>query len=212
MVMAKTKFCADQSGATMVEMAVAMPVLLTLLLGFVDFGYLFYQWNAGNKAVQMGARLAQISTPVASGLALEAKTPSDPTLVGSAVPAGTYDYICTANTAGTVSCTCGAGSTCQNLTASQASFDLIFGGDSGRSGMANLLPTLKKSEIRIEYAASGLGYWTRPGGPVPTVTVSIVDHPFQFFFLGGLLGFGDITMPSMLSTVTGEDMKSTWTP
>jgi hypothetical protein len=66
--------------------------------------------------------------------------------------------------------------------------------------------------VRIEYAASGLGYWTRPSGPVPTITVSITNHPFQFFFLGGLLGFGNITMPSMLSTVTGEDLKSTWTP
>ncbi|MER8923784.1 TadE/TadG family type IV pilus assembly protein [Mesorhizobium sp. M0802] len=55
----------------MVEMAVAMPLLLTLLLGFVDFGYLLYQWNAGNKAVQMGAILAQVSTPVASGIGCE---------------------------------------------------------------------------------------------------------------------------------------------
>ncbi|ESY41431.1 TadE/TadG family type IV pilus assembly protein [Mesorhizobium sp. RSR380A] len=212
MVTAKTKFGADQSGATMVEMAVAMPLLLTLLLGFVDFGYLLYQWNAGNKAVQMGARLAQVSTPVASGLAQEAKTPSDTLLVGTAVPAGTYDYICTANTAGTVSCVCRTGSTCQDLTASQVSFDFVFSGGGGRAGMVTLLPTLQKSEIQIEYAASGLGYWTRPSGPVPTITVSIVNHPFQFFFLGGLLGFGDITMPSMLSTVTGEDMKSTWTP
>jgi hypothetical protein len=46
-------------------------------------------------------------------------------------------------------------------------------------------------------------------GPVPTITVSLQDVTFQFFFLSGLLGFTDITMPSMLSTVTGEDMKST---
>jgi Flp pilus assembly protein TadG len=210
MVTARRTFGADQSGATMVEMAVAMPLLLTLLLGFVDFSYLFYQWNAGNKAVQTGARLAQVSTPVASGLALEAKTPSDTLLVGTAVPAGTYDYICTANAAGTVSCACGTGSTCQDLTASQASFDFIFNGGGGRAGMVTLLPTLQKSEVRIEYAASGLGYWTRPSGPVPTVTVSITNHPFQFFFLGGLLGFANITMPSMLSTVTGEDMKSSF--
>jgi len=59
----------------MVEMAVAMPLLLTLLLGFVDFSYLFYQWNAGNKAVQTGARVAQVSTPVAIGLPSEGKTP-----------------------------------------------------------------------------------------------------------------------------------------
>jgi hypothetical protein len=210
MVMARIGFSSDQSGATMVETTIVMPLLLTLLLGFVDFGYAFYQWNAANKAVQMGARLAQISTPVASGLSLEAKTPSDTTLVGSAVPANTYNYICTANTAGTVSCVCGTGSTCQSLTASQTSFDLIYTGNGGRAGMQKFLPNLKKSEVRIQYQASGLGYWTRPNGPVPTITVSITNHPFQFFFLGGLLGFGNITMPSMLSTVTGEDMKSTY--
>ncbi|MER8564419.1 pilus assembly protein [Mesorhizobium sp. M0924] len=193
----------------MVEMAIVMPLLLTLLLGFIDFGYAFYQWNAANKAVQTGARLAQISTPVASGLFLEAKTPSVATDVGNAVPADTYNYICTANSAGTVSCVCGGG-TCKDLTASQASFDRIYSGDSSHSGMQRLLPDLKKSEVRIQYRASGLGYWTRPNGPVPTITVSITNHPFQFFFLGGLLGLGDLTMPSMLSTVTGEDMKSSY--
>ncbi|KAA3448775.1 pilus assembly protein [Mesorhizobium sp. SARCC-RB16n] len=209
MVTAKRKFCADQSGATMVEMAVAMPLLLTLLLGFVDFGYLFYQWNAGNKAVQTGARLAQVSTPIAIGLPSEGKTPANSLDVGNAVPAGTYDYVCTASTAGVACCSIGGG-TCQPANADQTSFDAIYNGSGGRAGMVSLLPTLQKSEVRIEYAASGLGYWTRPSGPVPTVTVSITNHPFQFFFLGGLLGFGNITMPSMLSTVTGEDMKSTY--
>ncbi|MDG4856550.1 TadE/TadG family type IV pilus assembly protein, partial [Mesorhizobium sp. WSM4982] len=77
----------------MVEMAIVMPLLLTLLLGFIDFGYAFYQWNAGNKAVQAGARLAQISTPVASGLLAETITQTDLTKVGTAVPANTYNYI-----------------------------------------------------------------------------------------------------------------------
>ncbi|MER8844168.1 pilus assembly protein [Mesorhizobium australicum] len=210
MVTERIKFWANQSGATMVEMAIVMPLLLTLLLGFVDFGYAFYQWNAGNKAVQAGARLAQISTPVASGLLVETITQSDVTKIGTAVAANTYNYICTANTAGSVTCTCGVGATCQNLNVSQAAFDFIFSGNSSRAGMQTFLPMLAKSEVRIQYQASGLGYWTRPSGPVPTITVSITNHPFQFFFLGGLLGFGNITMPSMLSTVTGEDMKSTW--
>ncbi|WP_246680442.1 TadE/TadG family type IV pilus assembly protein [Mesorhizobium sp. B2-4-13] len=193
----------------MVEMAIAMPLLLTLLLGFVDFGYAFYQWNAGNKAVQAGARLAQISTPVASGLPSETLTQSDITKVGAAVPAGTYDYACTASGAGVACCSVGGG-LCKPENASQAAFDAIYDGTANRAGMHDFLPMLTKSEVIIEYAASGLGYWTRPGGPVPTITVSIVNHPFQFFFLGGLLGFGNITMPSMLSTVTGEDMKSTY--
>ncbi|KRB13477.1 hypothetical protein ASD99_15320 [Mesorhizobium sp. Root695] len=210
MVTERIKFWANQSGATVVEMAIAMPLLLTLLLGFVDFGYAFYQWNAGNKAVQAGARLSQISTPVASGLLVETIAQSDVTKVGTAVPANTYNYICTANTAGSVSCICGTGATCQNLNVNQAAFDFIFSGNSSRAGMQTFLPMLAKSEVRIQYQASGLGYWTRPSGPVPTITVSITNHPFQFFFLGGLLGFANITMPSMLSTVTGEDMKSTW--
>lgn len=209
--MARIGFSSDQSGATMVEMAIVMPLLLTLLLGFVDFGYAFYQWNSANKAVQMGARLARISTPVATGLPLETKTPSDATLVGSAVPAGTYNYVCTASVAGTACCSVGTGA-CQSSNASQASFDAIYNGSGIRAGMQKFLPNLKKSEVRIQYQASGLGYWSRPNGPVPTITVSITNHPFQFFFLGGLLGFGTITMPSMLSTVTGEDMKSTYTP
>ncbi|CDX20161.1 TadE family protein [Mesorhizobium plurifarium] len=210
MVMLRREFRASECGATMVEAAIAMPLLLTLLLGFVDFGYAFYQWNAANKAVQAGARLAQISSPVASGLALEAKTPSNSLDVGKAVPANTYNYICTANAAGTVSCTCGTGATCQDLTASQAAFDFIFNGSAGRAGMHSYLPMLTKSQVQIQYQASGLGYWTRPNGPVPTITVSIVGHQFQFFFLAGLLGFNNITMPSMLSTVTGEDLKSTY--
>jgi hypothetical protein len=209
MVMARIGFGSDQSGATMVEMAIVMPLLLTLLLGFVDFGYAFYQWNAANKAVQMGARLARISTPVASGLASEAKTPSNSLDVGNAVPAGTYDYVCTASAAGAACCSIGAGA-CLPANASQTSFDAIYNGTANRAGMHTFLPMLAKSEVRIEYAATGLGYWTRPSGPVPTITVSITNHPFQFFFLGGLLGFNNITMPSMLSTVTGEDLKSTW--
>ncbi|MDX8441630.1 TadE/TadG family type IV pilus assembly protein [Mesorhizobium australafricanum] len=210
MVKLRFRFWASDSGATMVEMAIAMPLLLTLLLGFVDFGYAFYQWNAANKAVQAGARLAQISSPVASGLSKEAKTPSDSLDVGKAVPANTYNYICTADASGAASCTCGAGATCQDLAASQAAFDFIFSGNSSQAGMHTFLPLLTKSEVQIQYQASGLGYWTRPNGPVPTITVSIVNHSFQFFFLSGLLGFNNITMPSMLSTVTGEDMKSTF--
>lgn len=208
MVMAR-KFGSDLSGTTMVEMAIAMPLLLTLLLGFVDFGYAFYQWNAGNKAVQAGARLAQISTPVAIGLPSEALTQSDLTKVGTAVPAGTYDYVCTASAAGVACCSIGGG-LCKPENANQASFDAIYDGTANRAGMHDFLPMLEKSQVQIEYAASGLGYWTRPSGPVPTITVSITNHPFQFFFLAGFLGFGTITMPSMLSTVTGEDLKSTF--
>lgn len=206
------EFVNDEAGTTMVEMALVATLLLVLVLGFVDFGYAFYQWNAASKAVQVGGRLAAISNPVAANLPNEGGFPSNTADVGNPIPANAYDYVCTANAAGVASCTCNATTTgsCSN-TVNQGAFNLILNGDASRPGMKTFFPALKPSEVRIEYVATGLGYWTRPGGPVPTIKVSIVNHPFQFFFLGGLLGFANITMPNMLSTVTGEDMSTSYT-
>ena len=205
----------------MVEMTIVIPLLLTLVLGFVDFGYAFYQWNAASKAVQVGARLAAISNPIASGLPLEAGAPSNVADVGAPVPSNTYAYACFINGANTLACSCTAG-TCANVAANVAAFDRIYGGDDlacvrpsvGRPGMCDFFPGLQRNEVRVEYLATGLGYWTRPGGPVPTIRVSIrnaagLGRPFQFFFLGGLMNFANIRMPTMISTVTGEDLSAT---
>lgn len=209
----------------MIELTIVAALLLTLVLGFVDFGYAFYQWNAATKAVQVGARLAAVSTPVADGVALEAGAPASSSDVGTAVPAGQYHYRCTASAAGVASCSCVAG-TCIDVAADQDDFDLIFYGDDrgpvcgevqagDRFGMCDFFPSLSREYVRIDYVATGLGYWTRPGGPVPTIRVSLVKSngtgiPFQFFFLSGLLGFGQVAMPSMLSTITGEDLSTTF--
>jgi hypothetical protein len=74
--------------------------------------------------------------------------------------------------------------------------------------MCHFFPGLLRSNVLVTYTATGLGYQTRLGGPVPTITVSLRNLTFQFFFLGGF-GYGNLIMPSMLSTVTGEDLKST---
>ncbi|KUM25679.1 pilus assembly protein TadE [Mesorhizobium loti] len=207
------RFARSEDGATMVEMAIAMTLLLSLTLGFVDFGYAFYQWNAATKAVEIGARLASISDPVAGALATAAPTSSP----GAPVVAGAYGpFVCTYNNAGTGSC-----SNSGNFSA--AAFSRIFRGDTAntsndacpalganqRPGMCHFFPGLRRRNVVVTYTATGLGYQTRLGGPVPTITVSLQNINFQFFFLGGLLGFGNMTMPSMLSTVTGEDLKST---
>jgi Flp pilus assembly protein TadG len=218
-------FLKEQGGAAMIELTLVAGLLLTLVLGFVDFGYAFYQWNAATKAVQVGARLAAVSSPVADGLPSEAASPASTSDIGAAVPADQYHYRCTANAAGVASCSCVTG-TCIDVTADQDNFDLIFYGDDlgptcgvveagHRAGMCDFFPRLTREYVRIDYVATGLGYWTRPGGPVPTIRVSLVKSngtgiPFQFFFLSGLLGFGQIAMPSMLSTITGEDLSTTF--
>lgn len=206
------RFAKSEGGAATVEMAIVITLLFTLVLGFVDFGYALYQWNAATKAVQLGARLASISDPVATALATAAPT----TTPGAPVVAAAYGPFVCAYTAGTGACSNGG-------TFNAANFSRIFRGDTAvtnddacpalatdqRPGMCHFFPGLRRDNVVIAYSATGLGYQTRFGGPVPTITVSLQNRTYQFFFLGGLLGFGDITMPSMLSTVTGEDLKST---
>ncbi|WP_245446082.1 TadE/TadG family type IV pilus assembly protein [Mesorhizobium kowhaii] len=200
----------------MVEMAIVCTLLFALTLGFVDFGYALYKWNAATKAVQMGARLASISDPVVSNLTAAAPiaTPGAPVVAGAYGP-----FVCT-YTGTTGSCSNGG-------TFNATNFSRIFRGDTAvtndntcptitaaqrpttRPGMCHYFPGLRRDNIVITYAATGLGYQTRLGGPVPTITVNLQNLSYQFFFLGGLYGFGTMTMPSMLSTVTGEDLKST---
>ncbi|MGX5799721.1 TadE/TadG family type IV pilus assembly protein [Bradyrhizobium sp. Arg314] len=206
------QFIRSEEGATMVELAISLTLLLVLTLGFVDFGFAFYQWNAATKAVQIGARMASISDPVASALTTAAPT----TTPGAPVVAGAYGpFVCSYS---------GTTGSCSNGGAfSAAAFSRIFRGDTAntnddacpnqatgqRPGMCHFFPGLQRANVVVTYTATGLGYQTRLGGPVPTITVSLQNINFQFFFLGGLLGFSNLTVPSMQSTVTGEDLKST---
>lgn len=207
-------FRRDESGASMVEMTLVLPMLLTLLLGFVDFGYAYYQWNAATKAVQIGARMASISTPVAPQISTAGPT----AVAGDPVVPGSYAYVCDGATS-LCSCT-GAGCVAGTFTA--ANFNRIFYGDDGscapvanvRPGMCDFFPRLTPANVVVRYTATGLGYQTRPGGAVPTISVSLQNMTFQFFFIQPLLNLqsNTINMPSMLSTVTGEDMSSVYSP
>jgi Flp pilus assembly protein TadG len=209
------RFRKDETGAVMVEASISMTLLLVLVLGFVDFGNAFFQWNAAAKAVQVGARMAAVSPPLATAI----KTVGPTTTPGDPVPSGSYSFVCVGGAA-TCSCT---GSSCPgaSVTLIAANFSKIFRGDTAvtasdacpalttgqRPGMCQFFPGLRRQDVQVTYAATGLGYQTRPDGAVPTITVEIrPGHPFKFFFLGGLLGLGDIDIPPMRSTVTGEDL------
>ena len=61
-------FARDQAGSVLVETTVLIPIVFVFLLGAVDFLMAFYQWNLATKAVQVGARIAVVSDPVADGL------------------------------------------------------------------------------------------------------------------------------------------------
>jgi Flp pilus assembly protein TadG len=56
-------------GAALVEFAVLAPLLLVLLLGIVEFGWLFAQFNEVRHSAQEGARWGAVSRPDVDGAA-----------------------------------------------------------------------------------------------------------------------------------------------
>ncbi len=50
-----------ERGASAVEMALVAPFLLILLLGIIEFGYIFGQYNEVRHAAREGARFAAVS-------------------------------------------------------------------------------------------------------------------------------------------------------
>jgi hypothetical protein len=207
----------DQSGSVLAETTVAIGFVLIGVLGSVDFLNAVYQWNAAAKAIEMGARIAAVSDPPASGLnALSTAALSSSVYRGMAMPAFTV----TCNDGGTAGCICTSG-TCPGVSYDPSAMNTIVYGrgssscgdatDRYHTGMCDIFPRIGLTNVRIVYtqpASGGLGYAGRCGGPVPTITVSIQNLSFQFFFLGRLLGFSNINMPGLRTTITGEDLSS----
>ena len=209
------RFLRDQRGAVMVEVTIMLSLTLVLVLGAIDFLLLFYQWNAAAKAVQMGARLAAVSDPVASGLnGLSHAVVSASVPPGAAMPK--FIVTCDGRTA---TCTCNSVRGCRGVKSYDraAMNTIVFG--RGRSscsdarsadqvGMCDIFPRITPANVKIVYAQTGLGYAGRPGGPMPTITVSIQNLPFQFYFLGGLMGFRNLQIPASTTSITAEDLSS----
>jgi hypothetical protein len=195
------RFLRDERGSVMLEFTVTMWVFLLALFGVIEFSHLFYQWNIATKAVQHGARLAAVSNPVPQGLVtltgLEGGAmPGDP------MPA--FDFTCTG----------------YNCAGGNAAMDaLVYGlNDTANGctpdspppprelGMCDIFDRITPQNVVVRYQYTGLGYAGRPGGAVPTITVSLTGLNFNFYFLNGLLALGPIPIPGLNTTITGEDL------
>ena len=58
----------DCVGSSLVEFTLVFPVLLVVLLGSVDVGFMLFEWMLANKAAYVGAHRAIVSDPVAIGI------------------------------------------------------------------------------------------------------------------------------------------------
>ena len=186
-----------------------LTVILLVIIGVVDFLFAFYEWNAATKAVEIGARIAAVSDPVAVGLDRLSATVIDRGL-NPGDPMPYFSVTCDGSSA-----TCICTGTCTGVSgySSSAMNNLVFGrGNSScttpssplRVGMCNIFDRVGVPNVIVTYTQTGLGYAGSPHGPVPTITVSLKNLPFQFFFLGTLTGFNKIEIPAMTTTITGE--------
>jgi Flp pilus assembly protein TadG len=197
---------AARDGAVMVEFTIIAALLLTVTCGMVDFSLALYQWNAASKATELGGRLAAVSDPVSSDL-------STLTGLSSGVnPGDSMPYFKRVCSGSSQSCSSGG-------TYSAAAMNTIVYGR-GKTGcgtvasgqltaMCDVYPGLTTSNVTITYEQTGLGFAGKPGGPTPTVTVEVTGLTFDFVFLNGLLGITPMNMPTMRSTITGEDLSTT---
>jgi Flp pilus assembly protein TadG len=209
------RFWRHEVGGPLVEAAIVLPIFIVLSFGAVDYLYAFYQWTAATKAVEVGARLAAVSDPVASGLNT---IPVNATgLTGDPMP----DFQVTCTSSGGCSCTRG---TCTGYGAYSATAmnTIVFGRGSAschdatsyyNAGMCDIFSRITAANVQIVYSQTGLGYVGRVAGPVPTITVSLQGLTYQFIFLKGLPGFSSgMTMPPFSTTFTGEGLTSACVP
>jgi Flp pilus assembly pilin Flp len=184
-------FLRNEDGASAAEFAVIALLLVILTFGVIDMGYALWQWNNAEKATQMGARLAAVSTPIAPGLAtFECGTTT--TSAGQPCSGGGTSF-------GTVTCTT---STCSGSYGfSQTEADRLL------ARMQLIFPQMQAGNLVVEYEDLQLAFDGR-GSPVGTVTVRIVDMNFEFLMLDLLLGFNPIAMPEFTTTLTTEDLST----
>lgn len=195
----KGRFARDRRGVVLVEGLLVVPLIIIVSATMIEFGFAVYQWNQTAKAVQLGARLATVSNPLATDLSpLVADYPVEE---GAAPPATAVSVVC-----GAGATACDATELNRLVLGSDGVCDPAFGAT--KPGMCDFNPRIQTGNVRVTYARSGLGYVGRPGGPVVSLTVELRGMTFEFFLLGALLGLDQFEVPAFPVTYTGEDMMS----
>ena len=191
----------DERGSTTVEFGLISGVLVLLLFGSADFGYAVWQWSSATKALQLGVRLAAVSDPVSSDLKTMTGLSAG---VVDGDPMPYYQRVCS-----------GATSTCTNGTFDLGALQSIVYGRGnttcptqaqGFPPMCQIFPRARPANVVVEYVHTGLGYAGRPGGPIPTIKLSLTGLNFDFIILNRLIGLPQISMSNLMATATGEDL------
>ena len=152
--------------------------------------FVLFQFNAAQKATQIGAQFASTRDPVVTGL-------SD-CGVNTNATAGTDCKDVAGSSTWSVTCNGGAGGDNCNAT----TMNEIF------TKMQAIYPQVKLSNLRVEFSGTGLGFVGR-GKPVPAITVTLENLTYDYIALGQLLGLqsNSIILTKARTTVIAEDLR-----
>ena len=128
------KITIEQSGSTLPEFALVLPLLMILLFGIIDAGRWMWTYNQAEKATQMGARMAVVTDYASSAIGNS--------FLGSCSPALTQGDVIPASCFSTITCT---SSSCSSGTLNTTAFNNVV------TRMKYFLPQLTASNVVIEY-------------------------------------------------------------
>ncbi len=180
-----------EDGSVLVEYSIVVMLLLSTTFAVIDIGYALWQWNGAEKATQLAARLAVVSSPVAAGLE-------------------TYDCSTNTNNAGDLCTSEGFGTVvCDGATPACTGGYAFFGGEADRilAKIQLVYPRVQMANLVFEYQDLELAFAGR-GSPVASVTTRLVDMEFEFLFLGVFISMSPISMPDFRATLSTEDLST----
>lgn len=188
------RFGHNRRGAGAAEFALILPVFLLFFLGMIDAGRFLYEVNRGEKATQIGARMAVVTDPIAADL----KTVS---YVGTTVGGVTLTQGDRIPAEALAPIDCNA-SGCSSFGFDAAAFNNLLDGIQRRVYFGPGRG-IQASNLIVEYRGSGLGYAGNPDGMdiAPLVTVRLTGLSFSPILLFG----GDVNLPDFSYALTMED-------
>lgn len=199
------EFASDDGGAVLAETAITLPMILLLIFGIIEIGFFLWQWNAANKATQLGVRYAVTSNPIVSGPGITT-SPIHGRPLGTSCrrdsatnPCYTFWVECnlTAANAGTCIGSEAASAYSFQPAAAQAIIDRMQG----------VFPGLDPSTVRIRYSSNGLGFVGHPGHVQNDVTVTIQGLDYPFAALAGFVAMNPLRLRAS-ATQTSEDLRT----